>query len=254
MVSEFAGLLQRSFDRRFPECGVRIMVYAVTHLVDPANKGCVLEVYPRAYEEARAELLEMLKKFDKAPHSATANNSLSGDEEEDDSELSAVERLRKRRRVSGDQEESQPRIRTIPAPELEVQTFEKLQVDPEDAKDPLKWWRSHKNQFPLMSKVVRATYCTPAASSASERAFSMGSLVCSQRRGRLSPKKIEELAIIKLNHAAVKLYKEKHGKIPEMDVTPANDDFEMEEVSDIEDEGEEDYDLEYEELTEDEQD
>ena len=82
----------------------------------------------------------------------------------------------------------------------------------------------------------------------------MGSLVCSQRRGRLSPKKIKELAIIKLNHAAVKLYKEKYGKIPEMDVTPANDDFKMEEVSDIEDEGEEDYDLEYEELTEDEQD
>ena len=52
----------------------------------------------------------------------------------------------------------------------------------------------------------------------------------------------------------MKLYKEKHGKIPEMEVTPANDDFEMEEVSDIEDEREDDYDLEYEELTEDEQD
>ena len=108
VVSGFAVLLQSSFDRRFPECGIRIMVYAVTHMVDPANKGCVLEVYPRAYEEARAKLLEMLKKFDKAPHSTTADNALtvSGDDEEDDSELSAVERLRKRRRVSGDQEES----------------------------------------------------------------------------------------------------------------------------------------------------
>ena len=65
-----------------------------------------------------------------------------------------------------------------------------------------------------MSRAVRETYCVPAASSASERAFSMGSLICTQRRGNLAPKRIEELAIIKLNYWAVKSFKDKYGGIP----------------------------------------
>ena len=114
----------------------------------------------------------------------------------------------------------------------------------------MKWWKCHKAQFPLMSKAVRGRYCIPAASSSSERAFSVGGLICSQRRGRLSPKKIEELVIIKLNQAAVKAYKDKHG-VPKMDVIPNQDDFELEEVTDDEEVDDEDvFDLEYEELTE----
>ena len=116
----------------------------------------------------------------------------------------------------------------------------------------MKWWKAHKNQFPLMSRAVRATYCVPASSSSSERAFSIGSLICSQRRGNLSPKRIEELAIIKLNYWAVKSYKEKYS-IPKLNITPGHDDFELEEVSD-DDEDEADFDLDYEELTEDEDD
>ena len=52
--------------------------------------------------------------------SNTLRTSTSG-EMEDDLDLSAVERIPKRRRVSRDQEESQPRSQSIPAPELEIQ-------------------------------------------------------------------------------------------------------------------------------------
>ena len=130
IVSEFAGLLKNAFDKRYPECGARVKVYAVAHLLDPAYKGCVLEVYPGAYEAAREELLKYLKDFDKSPAPAAATIAVPGDDTEmdDDSNLSAVERLLKRRRISGDREESQPRTQSIPAPELELQTYEKLQV------------------------------------------------------------------------------------------------------------------------------
>ena len=61
------------------------------------------------------------------------------------------------------------------------------------------------------------------------------------------------LAIIKLNYWAVKSYKEKYGGIPKMNVTPTpnNDDFELEEISDNEEELD-DFNIDYEELTEDE--
>ena len=132
IVSQFAGLLKSSFEKRYPECGARVKVYAVAHFLDPANKGCVLEVYPGAYEDAREELLKYLKDFEKSPETAPAAAALAetGDEmsTDDDSNLSAVERLLKRRRVSGDRVESQPRTQSIPAPELEIQTYENLQV------------------------------------------------------------------------------------------------------------------------------
>ena len=64
-----------------------------------------------------------------------------------------------------------------------------------------------------------------------ERAFSVGGLMCSQRKCKPSSKKIEELAIIKVNQSAVKSSKEKHGGCPKMDVTPNQDDFVLEEVS-----------------------
>ena len=61
----------------------------------------------------------------------------------------------------------------------------------------------------------------------------------------------EELAIIKLNYWAVKSFKDKYGGIPNVTPTPDNDDFELEEISDNE-EDLDDFNIEYEELTEDE--
>ena len=115
----------------------------------------------------------------------------------------------------------------------------------------LKWWNAHRNQFPLMSQAVGEVLCVPASSSASERAFSIGGLICSQRRGHLSPKKIEEQANIKLNHFAVKSYLDKHGKPMKSTANPDDKDFGLEEEdSDIfnEEDANSDFDLEYEEL------
>ena len=132
VVSEFASLLKSSFEKRFPDCGSRVQLYAVAHLLDPKNKGCVLEVYVGAYEDARETLLHLCQKYDKSPPSDPGAEVPVTDvgPEEDDSNLSAVEKLRKRQRISGDQGEGRPRTRHIPAAELEIQTYEKLQVSP----------------------------------------------------------------------------------------------------------------------------
>ena len=130
VVSEFAGILKRSFKRRFPDCGSRVELYAIAHLLDPKNKGCVLEVYHGAYETARESLLKICQKFDKTPPQDPGTDVPDQDagQEEEDIGLSAVEKLRKRRRISGDQGETRPRNRDIPAAELEIQSYEKLQV------------------------------------------------------------------------------------------------------------------------------
>ena len=114
----------------------------------------------------------------------------------------------------------------------------------------MKWWKAHKNQFPLMSQAVRELLCVPASSSASERAFSVGGLICSQRRGFLSTKRIEELANIKLNYTAVKTYVDKNGKPKKVDLVPEDEDFGLGQVDDLfnDEEAESDLDLDLEEL------
>ena len=114
----------------------------------------------------------------------------------------------------------------------------------------MKWWKAHKNQFPLMSQAVRELLCVPASSSASERAFSVGGLICSQRRGLLSTKRIEELANIKLNYTAVKTYVDKNGKPNKGDLVPEDEDFGLGQGDDLfdEEDAESDLDLDLEEL------
>lgn len=73
--------------------------------------------------------------------------------------------------------------------------------------------------------MAREILCIPASSSSSERAFSVGGLICTKNRNNLSPKKVEELA---LNSAALKNYIDKNG-VPEKKHTIRVDDFELEE-------------------------
>ena len=102
-----------------------------------------------------------------------------------------------------------------------------------------------------MARVVREILCIPASSSSSERVFSVGSLICNQRRTNLSPKRVEQLAVLKLNAKAVQDYEEAHG-IPEKKQSPASDDFEIEtDVVSLHlspEEVEDEFDLEYEEF------
>lgn len=53
-------------------------------------------------------------------------------------------------------------------------------IDSEE--DPLKWWRLHQINFPIMSRVAQKYLCIPATSSPSERVFSTGGNVVTCHR------------------------------------------------------------------------
>ena len=43
--------------------------------------------------------------------------------------------------------------------------------------DRLDWWKTHEGTLPLLAKVAKEILCIPAASSKSERVFSIGTQV-----------------------------------------------------------------------------
>ena len=104
--------------------------------------------------------------------------------------------------------------------EKECLMYEKLPDVQQDA-DLLGWWRNHQEQFPLLSYIVRyflllhdltlsyflfsrVVFAVPAASSKSERVFSVAGNCVKPARSRLSPETVENLVIMKSNLALLK--------------------------------------------------
>ena len=56
--------------------------------------------------------------------------------------------------------------------------------------DQLRWWQAHQEQFPLLSYLVRVVFAVPAASSKSERVFSVAGNMVTPKRNRLSPEQV----------------------------------------------------------------
>lgn len=65
--------------------------------------------------------------------------------------------------------------------------------------DPLKWWKCHKINFPLLCKLAQKYLCIQATSSASERAFSTSGNVVSAHRSCLKPDKVDMLVFLAKN-------------------------------------------------------
>ena len=57
-----------------------------------------------------------------------------------------------------------------------------------------------RDSVPLLAKLVKVVFPVPAASSKSERVFSVaGNVVNPKRRAKLNPEKVEDLVVVKCN-------------------------------------------------------
>ena len=65
--------------------------------------------------------------------------------------------------------------------------------------DQLEWGKHHETQFPLLAKLVKVVFPVPAASSKSERVFSVADNVVTPKRANLNPQKVEDFVVVKCN-------------------------------------------------------
>lgn len=65
--------------------------------------------------------------------------------------------------------------------------------------DALKWWMDNKHNYPYLSQLARRTLCCLGTSVPCERVFSKAGLLISDRRSRLSSKKVEMLLFLNQN-------------------------------------------------------
>ena len=69
--------------------------------------------------------------------------------------------------------------------------------------DQLGWGKHHETQFPLLAK-LKVVFPVPAASSKSERVFSVAGNVVTSKRVKLNPEKVKDLVVVKRNSRMLK--------------------------------------------------
>ena len=65
--------------------------------------------------------------------------------------------------------------------------------------DPLQWWQTNRHRFPRLAALARRYLSAPATSVDSERTFSVSGSICSEKRSRLSPERLEHLVFLNVN-------------------------------------------------------
>ena len=95
---------------------------------------------------------------------------------------------------------SRSELFTVPLSELdkECQRYELLPDSDSDV-NMLEWWKVHSNIFPLLSHLVRTIFPIPAASSKSERVFSVAGNFVRPQRNRMDGETVENLVTMKCN-------------------------------------------------------
>ena len=85
----------------------------------------------------------------------------------------------------------------------ECQRYELLPDSDSDV-NMLEWWKVHSNIFPLLSHLVRTVFPVPAASSKSERVFSVAGNFVRPQRNWMEGETVENLVTMKCNLVLLK--------------------------------------------------
>jgi len=65
--------------------------------------------------------------------------------------------------------------------------------------DPLKWWNENKNIYSTLFEIMKQRLCIQASSVPSERVFSKGGQIVTEKRSRLTSKRVEQTFFLNCN-------------------------------------------------------
>lgn len=77
--------------------------------------------------------------------------------------------------------------------------------------NPLDWWKTHENRFPILARIAKSYLAIEATSASSERIFSKASRITTRDRNRLSPDMVGCLMYISSNLDWWEEFKEKES-------------------------------------------
>ena len=194
----FARILREKLNNRFPQFGTDRSLNCMGNLLNPSLKGVHLKLVDK-FEQTKKAMEEKLEEWMGVELVRPIEEESKDDGRSPPAKLTVTEMLKRRMRQ---EEEKKGRSDIFSAPqskfEKECSSYELL-PDAESGIDQLLWWKDHTHQFPLLSYLARVVMAVPAASSKSERVFSVAGNIVTPKRASLNPAKVEQLIIVKCN-------------------------------------------------------
>ena len=207
-IKKFSSRFKDLLEKRIPKCGTQNKLYRVAHLIDPQSRGVILQLPEfSCYDSAKEELISLCRKYE--PELSSVATDIHPDLEnidDDDTSLTAVQKLIKRRRMSGNSVQA---TSPMSKAEIEFSNFENMEITEEESKNGLQFFADRRERFPILSRVYRDIMSIPVSSASSERAFSIGKKTATPYRANLDQRKVEVI-ILKLNTDNVREYMEQH--------------------------------------------
>ena len=199
----FAKELRQQIQFRFPEYATNREENCFANYLDPVLKGLHLKAVDK-FEDT-------LNKLEALANEPEGNNNT----EVQDYDVSAMEgaaltpREKLKRKILAREAFSQSSSGTTSQDKVsqfrkECASYEAM-PDADNTTDRLQWWSHHSESFPILSKLARQILCIPAASSKSERTFSVGGNTVTSKRGSLGPFTVQDLITVACNLRLLKM-------------------------------------------------
>ena len=210
--SNFAAVLNRKIENRFPNCEVFNDTPAIANYIDPHFKGVHIEALGalQATKDTIKRRFKYLDDIEPRDKDGDTDTVIAEEDENQDIDPTPTAVLLRARKQSGEQTEH----RVMSKLDKEMEFFES-NVGMEELKadgDRLQWWKDHERNLPLLSKVARQVLGIPCSSAKSERVFSTGGFMVSKRRARLGADRVESLIVVKENKKLVDEFNRKNPK------------------------------------------
>ncbi|XP_047137218.1 uncharacterized protein LOC105846379 isoform X1 [Hydra vulgaris] len=90
-----------------------------------------------------------------------------------------------------------------PPLKMEFKRYLSMQKPAKDVK-VLEWWKVNQKELPLLAAMARKYLCPPVTSCSSERLFSLGGNIISDKRHNMKPETLQKIMFIKENFPLVK--------------------------------------------------
>ena len=171
----FARNLLKNVERRFPKCGCTSDMFALAHFLDPDAKGIILHEFG-LYNQTVALVKRMTQKYDPTPVRGPEENlNTSATSDEGTEPLTGIERLKKKRKVSGEAAAAENPPPVASRIEIEIERYENMPF--ESCDNPMESWKKNDGSFTVLRKLALDILSVPPSSAPSERAFSVATRV-----------------------------------------------------------------------------
>ena len=153
---DIAALLLKKIDARYPRYGTDHLLPRVAHYLDPELKGIILHEV-NLFESTKEEIKQLSMKYQKCSIMQEVSTVEKVDLVES-SQLTAIERLKKKRKIYQSSSSSSNNSSGLTAIEAEMIAYEHLDDWTVDS-DVLSWFKDRLDQFPLLGRIVREVMC-----------------------------------------------------------------------------------------------